>query len=117
MYSVKFCGYVHVLIICQSLRSKTKTIFSYPSSPDELPVWNFDGSSTGQAVGHDSDVYIRPVSIYRDPMVPGDNCLVLCETEDKDGQPHPTNFRHSCEKVCVMLYIIIVSVFRYFQNV
>ena len=38
---------------------------SLPSSVDALPVWNFDGSSTGQAVGHDSDIYMKPVSTYR----------------------------------------------------
>lgn len=26
--------------------------------PEELPIWNFDGSSTGQAPGEDSDVYL-----------------------------------------------------------
>ena len=49
----------------QSLRSKTRTMDSFPSSIDALPVWNFDGSSTGQAVGHNSDIYMKPVSIYR----------------------------------------------------
>jgi len=83
----------------QGLRSKTRTLKSYPTDPEELPVWNFDGSSTGQSVGHDSDVYMKPVSIYRDPMLPGDNCLVMCETRDKEGKPHPTNNRHSCAKV------------------
>lgn len=42
---------------------------------------------------------MKPVAIYRDPMVPGDNCLVLCETQDKDGYPHITNHRSSCAKV------------------
>lgn len=88
-----------ICLIFQGLRSKTRTVFSYPSIPDELPIWNFDGSSTGQSVGHDSDIYIKPVAIYRDPMVPGENCLVMCETQDKDGKPHPTNHRSSCAKV------------------
>lgn len=83
----------------QGLRSKTKTLFNYPSSPEELPIWNFDGSSTGQAIGHDSDIYMKPVAIYPDPMVPGENCLVLCETQDKDGNPHCTNHRNSCAQV------------------
>ena len=25
--------------------------------------------------------------------------LVMCETYQKDGTPHPTNYRHSCAKV------------------
>ena len=36
------------------LRSKTRTLEKRPSSVDELPEWNFDGSSTGQAPGDDS---------------------------------------------------------------
>lgn len=83
----------------QGLRCKTKTLRSYPSSPSELSTWNFDGSSTGQAVGHDSDVYIKPVSIFKDPFTPGNHCLVMCETLDKDDKPHPTNYRHSCAQV------------------
>ena len=49
----------------QGLRSKTHTLKAFPQSPDELPVWNFEGSSTGQSVGHDSDIYIRPQAIFR----------------------------------------------------
>ncbi len=31
----------------------------------ELPIWNFDGSSTGQAEGQNSDVYLYPVALYK----------------------------------------------------
>ena len=55
------CVYHHP----QGLRGKTRTLSSYPESPKDLPIWNFDGSSTGQAKGHDSDVYIVPVAIYK----------------------------------------------------
>ena len=93
------CCLCYAVFALQCLRSKTRTLFNYPSSPDQLPIWNFDGSSTGQAVGHDSDVYMKPVALYPDPMLPGENCLVLCETQDKDGNPHVTNNRSSCEQV------------------
>ena len=61
----------HILTHSQGLRSKVRTLPSMPSSPDELPMWNYDGSSTGQAVGHDSDVMMKPVRIYRDPWLAG----------------------------------------------
>ena len=32
----------------EGLRSKTKTLETSPKSVDELPVWNYDGSSTSQ---------------------------------------------------------------------
>ena len=42
------------------LRSKTKTLDSKPKKVEDLPVWNFDGSSTGQAPGTDSEVFLVP---------------------------------------------------------
>ena len=33
------------------LRSKTKSLSKVPKSVEDLPVWNYDGSSTGQAPG------------------------------------------------------------------
>ncbi len=42
------------------LRSKTKTLDSKPKKVEDLPVWNFDGSSTGQAPGNDSEVFLVP---------------------------------------------------------
>jgi glutamine synthetase len=60
--------------------------------------WSFDGSSTGQATGTDSDVIIRPVAIYPNPFYKKfDAHLVMCETYDKDGTtPHATNARARC---------------------
>jgi glutamine synthetase len=43
-------------------RSKTKVMPSvlWEDSIETAPMWNFDGSSTGQATGADSEVYLRP---------------------------------------------------------
>lgn len=80
-------------------RSKCKTLTEYPKTIEELPIWNFDGSSTGQAPGDNSDILLKPVSIYRDPTRPGNNVIVLCECLNNDGTPNKFNFRDSCAKI------------------
>ena len=64
-----------------------------------LKEWNFDGSSTGQAPGDNSDVYLRPVAVYPDPFRRGENVLVLCETWMSDGTPNGYNFRHNAAEL------------------
>jgi len=84
------------------LRCKTKTINKPKvTSLDDLPVWNFDGSSTGQAPGKDSEVYLNPVAMYPDPFRKGNNILVLCECVLPDGKmtPIPTNTRNNANKM------------------
>mmetsp|Transcript_283 Transcript_283/g.435 ORF Transcript_283/g.435 Transcript_283/m.435 type:complete len:366 (-) Transcript_283:108-1205(-) len=82
----------------QDLRCKTRTLpfkkDGYKAS--ELPKWNFDGSSTGQAPGSDSEVIIYPQTIYADPFRGGDNIMVLCDCYKPDGSPIPTNTRLAC---------------------
>ena len=34
-----------------------------------LPNWSFDGSSTGQATGSDSDCILRPVAVRPNPLM------------------------------------------------
>jgi len=81
------------------VRSKTKTLTKKATSVDDLPEWNFDGSSTGQAPGEDSDIYLRPVAIYPDPFRGGDNILVLNECWNANGAPNKFNYRHDCAKL------------------
>jgi len=81
------------------LRCKTKTLDSKPTSVAELPVWNFDGSSTGQAPGEDSEVLLKPACLFADPFRGGDNVLVLCECIDPKKVPIPTNTRAAAEKL------------------
>ena len=49
----------------QDMRSKARTLSKLPATPEELPHWNYDGSSTGQAPGHDSEVYLIPRKIFK----------------------------------------------------
>lgn len=76
-----------------NLRGKTR-VGEYDTFPSlgELPVWGFDGSSTRQAEGHDSDRLLEPVAIYPDPAYEN-TALVMCEVLMPDGSPHPSNSR------------------------
>ena len=78
-----------------SLRSKTKVL---PNGSD-FPIWGFDGSSTNQAPGSNSDCVLRPVFSCPDPISGGDNKLVMCEVLLPDMSPHPTNNRAACAEV------------------
>ena len=77
----------------QKLRSKTKVLDNVISSIQDLPSWGFDGSSTNQAVGSDSDCMLKPVYKIPDPIRGGSNLLVMCEVMNPDGTPHISNTR------------------------
>ncbi|MGZ0173676.1 MAG: glutamine synthetase beta-grasp domain-containing protein, partial [Planctomycetales bacterium] len=59
---------------------------------EECPMWSFDGSSTEQADGSDSDCLLKPVAIYPDPCRKN-AYLVMTEVLNADGTPHPSNGR------------------------
>jgi glutamine synthetase len=78
-----------------NLRSKTK-IAAFDGEPalEDLPVWNFDGSSTRQAEGSSSDCLLQPVALFPDPAR-ANGYLVMCEVLMPDGTPHASNSRAS----------------------
>jgi len=82
----------------EKTRSKTKIMYDkIVTNINDCPEWTFDGSSTGQAEGYDSDIVLKPVSLYKDPFRKSiDSFLVLCETYEKNGSPHITNNRVKC---------------------
>jgi len=83
------------------LRGKTRTLpeKKHGYKPDDLPEWNFDGSSTGQAPGDDSEVILKPAAVFRDPFRRGNNIIVMCGCYFPDGRPVETNHRHHAEEV------------------
>lgn len=75
-------------------RSKTKVVHGTTSvTLKDLPEWNYDGSSTGQAPGTDSEVIIKPCAVFHDPFRGGNHVLVMTDTWTPQGVPIPTNTR------------------------
>ena len=93
------CMYVWIDGTGEYLRAKTKTVEFVPNNFAELPIWNYDGSSTGQAKGQNSDTYLNPVAMYPDPIRGGNNKLVLCQTFKFDKTPTETNKRKECNEI------------------
>jgi glutamine synthetase len=84
----------------RDLRSKTRTLSNdVPQDPAKLPIWNFDGSSTGQAPGNDSEVLLKPQRVFRDPFRRGNNVLVICDCYKPDMSPIPGNTRILAERI------------------
>merc|ERR1719482_1454802 len=81
------------------VRSKCRTIDADKATLDQLPDWNFDGSSTDQAPGDDSEVIMKPRAIYKDPFRGGDNILVLTDNYTPGGTPLPTNKRVAAAEI------------------
>ena len=83
------------------LRSKTKIITEFDktvSGPSGCPVWGFDGSSTNQAPGNNSDCVLKPTKLYKNPIGNYNSYLVLCEVWNVDGTPHKTNIRYQLQE-------------------
>jgi glutamine synthetase len=76
------------------LRSKTRCLQEVESKTctlEDIPLWNYDGSSTGQAETADSEIELRPVALYPSCFT-GVDYLVLCETWTEYGF-HTSNTR------------------------
>ncbi len=77
----------------RELRSKARVVnVGNNPQPSDFPEWSFDGSSTRQATGDDSDCLLTPVCVVKDPLREN-GWLVMCEVFNPDGTPHVTNSR------------------------
>lgn len=76
----------------QSLRAKTRIAENFSGKLEDCPIWSFDGSSTQQAEGGDSDCLLKPVFMVKDPDRK-DAYLVMTEVLNADGTAHPSNGR------------------------
>lgn len=77
------------------VRCKDRVLDKVPSKPEDLPKWQYDGSSTYQAQTGNSDMTLVPRALYKDPFKAGENDLiVLCDTYKPDGTPTESNHRY-----------------------
>lgn len=78
----------------ENVRCKDRVLEKIPQKPSDCPDWQYDGSSTYQAQGGNSDVSLIPRALYRDPFKAGDkDVIVLCDTYKSDGSPCESNHR------------------------
>ena len=94
----------------KSLRSKSRTLYRklvYGNvTPERIPEWNYDGSSTGQAPIDSSEIILTPVAVYNDPFrgKKHDNCtniplLVFCEGYTIDDDCAKGNYRKHANEI------------------
>jgi glutamine synthetase len=85
--------------------SKVKTLeVKYSSlvklSLTDIPIWSFDGSSTGHvipnSVNTNSEVMLKPVKLFHHPFASESiQYLVLCDIFDIDGKPNKYSSREN----------------------
>lgn len=82
----------------QKFRTKVKIVDCKDNNLNEVAKkaveWNFDGSSTGQSTGDDSEIIIRPFKILESPfMETNPKYYAFCECFNQDGTPAKGNTR------------------------
>jgi glutamine synthetase len=79
-----------------NFRSKVRIMDNVPETFININIkhqeWNFDGSSTGQASGKDSEIFIKPYKMVQDINNESDY-YVFCDCYYPNGDPHQTNTR------------------------
>lgn len=92
-----------------NLRSKARTLnwdkirtndgcgFIYKDH--EIPLWNYDGSSTEQAAGNNSEVILYPCYAVPCPFRRNKNILIMCEAHKLDGESARNNNRSWAKKL------------------
>lgn len=82
-----------------SLRSKNRVVSGIVEDLIDVPEWNFDGSSTGQAPVSNSEIILQPVKISNCPFSRPGSKIVLCQCLNPDATPALNNHRSDAEKI------------------
>lgn len=63
-----------------NFRSKTRILDLNDFCFSDIPIWNYDGSSTGQAEVENSEMLLLPLTYFSDPFRGEGSYLVWCDT-------------------------------------
>ena len=82
------------------IRSKTRVLYDV-TVEGNLPVWNYDGSSCGQATTRNSEVILQPRRVFRCPFRRNNNhnLIVICDTYEPNGKPTESNHRFGAKQI------------------
>ncbi len=96
----------------KTFRSKTRVLSDNLSSTrtlpnvSDIPRWNYDGSSTGQATTESSEIILVPSFVCWHPLFKDIECfhadmaiIVLCESYNTDGKPALGNTRANASSI------------------
>jgi len=84
----------------QTPRSKTKVMTARPTKVSDCPIWNYDGSSTEQAEGHNSEINIVPCAVFDDPFRGYPHVMVITDAYNAwDDKPAIGNTRAACAEI------------------
>jgi len=93
-YSMTVIEYVWV---CNNytIHSKTRVFTNTISSLENVPSWNYDGSSTNQTETTSSEINIVPRALFNDPFKGYNFFMVLCDAYTYKDEPLSDNARYS----------------------